>query len=206
VSSAPPREESSLPGEGMCRSSHKTRHRDAEPTSHLRLVKGNPVRASALLDRALRWWRGPAYGEFADGFAGPAAARLEGLRISALEDRTALFVQSGAATEATATARGVMAREPLRERPVELLMRALHIDGRVGEALEVFREFRELLADELGLDPGPQLRDLQTQILQDGSAPHGCSGHRSCWQRPPAAAQGPTCPPSSPPSSAGSRR
>ena len=73
------------------------------------LVDGS-VRAGALLDDALRWWRGPAYGEFADGFAGPAAARLEELRISALEDRAALFVQSGAATEAIATAREVMAR------------------------------------------------------------------------------------------------
>jgi predicted ATPase/DNA-binding SARP family transcriptional activator len=128
----------------------------------------DPVRAGALLDDALLWWRGPAYGEFADGFAGPAAARLEELRISALEDRAALFVQSGASTEAIATAREVMARAPLRERPVELLMRALHIDGRVGEALEVFRAYRELLADELGLDPGPQLRDLETQILRNG--------------------------------------
>jgi predicted ATPase/DNA-binding SARP family transcriptional activator len=128
----------------------------------------DPVRAGELLDDALRWWRGPAYGEFADGFAGPAAARLEELRISALEDRAALFVQSGAATEAIAAAREVVARAPLRERPVELLMRALHIDGRAGEALEVFREYRELVAEELGLDPGPQLRDLETQILQDG--------------------------------------
>ena len=127
----------------------------------------DPARASALLDDALRLWRGPAYGEFADGFAGPAAARLEELRVSALEDRAALFVQCGSATEAIATAREVMAREPLRERPVELLMRALSADGRVGEALEVFREYRELLADELGLDPGPELRALETQILQN---------------------------------------
>jgi predicted ATPase/DNA-binding SARP family transcriptional activator len=128
----------------------------------------DPLRAGTLLDDALRWWRGPAYAEFADGFAGPAAARLDELRISALEDRAALFVQSGAATDAIATAREVMTRAPLRERPVELLMRALHIDARAGEALEVFREYRELLADELGLDPSPQLRDLETQILQDG--------------------------------------
>ena len=154
----------------------------------------DPVRAGTLLDDALRWWRGPAYGEFADGFAGPAAVRLEELRTSALEDRAALFVQSGAATDAIATAREVMAREPLRERPVELLMRALHIDGRSGEALEVFREYRELLADELGLDPGPQLRDLETQILQDGPGTAGFSGHRSCRQHPPTAAHRPTCP------------
>ena len=60
-----------------------------------------------------------------------------------------------------------MAREPLRQRPIELLMRALHADGRAGEAIEAFREYRELLADELGLDPGPELRDLETQILNN---------------------------------------
>ena len=127
----------------------------------------DPVRADALLAEALRLWRGPAYGEFAEGFAGAAAARLEELRVSALEDRAALFVQSGAATDAIATVREVMAREPLRERPVELLMRALHADGRAGEALEVFRQYRELLADELGLDPRLELQALETQILQD---------------------------------------
>ena len=127
----------------------------------------DPRRAGALLDDALRWWRGPAFGEFADGLAGAAAARLEELRLAALEDRSALFLQSGAVTEALTTAREVMSREPLRERPVELVMRALHADGRAGEALEVFRRYRETLADELGLDPGPELRDLEVQILQD---------------------------------------
>ncbi|MDF3051615.1 MAG: AfsR/SARP family transcriptional regulator, partial [Pseudonocardia sp.] len=139
----------------------------------------DPARAGALLDDALRLWRGPAFGEFADGFAAVSAARLEELRVSALEDRAALFVQSGAATDAIATAREVMAREPLRQRPVELLMRALHADGRPGEALEAFRAYRALLADELGLDPGPDLRDVEAQILQ-----HDLGTVRA--QRPPA--------------------
>lgn len=140
---------------------------ESEYRAARRLWSTDAARAGALLDGALRLWRGPALGEFADGFAGAAAARLEELRVSALEDRAALFVQSGAATDAIATAREVMAREPLRERPVELLMRALHADGRAGEALEVFRQYRELLVDELGLDPGLELRDLETQILQN---------------------------------------
>ena len=131
----------------------------------------DPARAAALLDDALRWWRGPAYGEFADDFAGPAAARLEELRMAALEDRVALFLQAGAAAEAVAAARELTAREPLRERPVELLMRALHADGRAGDALEVFRGYRELLADELGLDPGAELRALETRILQADGPP-----------------------------------
>ena len=124
--------------------------------------------------------RPPGYVLVADGFAGAAAARLEELRVSALEDRAALFLQSGAATDAIATIREVMAREPLRERPVELLMRALHADGRAGEALEIFRRYRGLLADELGLDPGPELQALETRILQDD-----LEGARV--QRPPSA-------------------
>ncbi|HSK58940.1 MAG TPA: BTAD domain-containing putative transcriptional regulator [Actinomycetospora sp.] len=147
----------------------------------------DPPRAGALLDDALRWWRGPAFGEFADGLAGAAAARLEELRLAALEDRSALFLQRGAVTEALTTAREVMSREPLRERPVELVMRALQADGRAGEALEVFRRYRETLADELGLDPGPELRDLEVRILQDDlDAPR--------TQRPPAVPDARTAP------------
>lgn len=127
----------------------------------------DPTRAAALLDSALALWRGPAYGEFADGFAGAAATRLEELRLAALEDRAALLLQSGAATDAIASARELMAQEPLRERPVELLMQALHADGRAGEALEIYQQHRALLADELGLDPAPELRALQDRILQD---------------------------------------
>jgi predicted ATPase/DNA-binding SARP family transcriptional activator len=125
------------------------------------------ARAAALLDGALAQWRGPAYGEFADGFARAAATRLEELRLAALEDRAALFLQSGAVTDAIASARELMAREPLRERPVELLMQALHAEGRAGEALEVYRHHRELLADELGIDPSQEMRVLQDRILRD---------------------------------------
>jgi predicted ATPase/DNA-binding SARP family transcriptional activator len=147
----------------------------------------DPRRAGALLDDALRWWRGPAFGEFADGLAHAVAARLEELRLAALEDRSALFLQCGAVTEALTTAREVMSREPLRERPVGLVMRALHADDRTGEALEVFRRYRETLVDELGLDPGPELRGLEVQILQDdlGAPPP---------QRPSAVPAAPTAP------------
>jgi predicted ATPase/DNA-binding SARP family transcriptional activator len=126
-----------------------------------------PAKAATLLDGALALWRGPAYGEFAEGFARAAATRLEELRVAALEDRAALLLQSGAVTDAIASSRELMAGEPLRERPVELLMHALHADGRAGEALEVFRQHRELIADELGIDPAQELRALQERILHD---------------------------------------
>jgi predicted ATPase/DNA-binding SARP family transcriptional activator len=127
--------------------------------------------AEALLDSALGLWRGPAYGEFADGFARAPAARLEELRIAALQDRVALLLRRGD-PEAVARARDLTAQEPLRERPVELLMRALHAGGRTAEALRVYRRYRELLADEIGLDPAPGLRELEGAILRgDVSAP-----------------------------------
>ena len=86
-----------------------------------RLRSEDPGKAAALLDEALALWRGPAYGEFADGFARAAATRLEELRVSALEDRAALLIHCGSASEAVASAGHLVAQQPLRERPVELL-------------------------------------------------------------------------------------
>ncbi|HVE98481.1 MAG TPA: BTAD domain-containing putative transcriptional regulator [Mycobacteriales bacterium] len=127
----------------------------------------DPGAAAVLLDEALALWRGPAYGEFADGFARPAAIRLEELRVVALEDRAALLLACGWPAEAAASAGDLAAREPLRERPVEVLMRALYAAGRSGEALEAFRRYRDDVASELGLDPTPGLRDLEVRILRD---------------------------------------
>jgi len=107
----------------------------------------DPAGAAALLDDALALWRGPAYAEFADSFARSAAIRLEELRLAASEDRAALALRSGATIEAVARARQLADSEPLRERPVELLMRALHAGGRTGDALEAFRGYRDRLAE-----------------------------------------------------------
>jgi predicted ATPase/DNA-binding winged helix-turn-helix (wHTH) protein len=131
----------------------------------------DPGAAVVLLDEALALWRGPAYGEFADGFARPAATRLEELRLAALEDRAALLLACGMPTEAAASASDLAAQHPLRERPVEVLMRALHAAGRTGEALEAFQRHRDHVASELGLDPTPGLRDLEARILRDELEP-----------------------------------
>ena len=103
--------------------------------------------------RSLALWRGPAYGEFATGFAQAPSVRLAELRTAAAEDLVELLIRTGAATDAVAAARELVGDAPLRERPVELLMRALHACGRVADALEAYRAHRQLLADELGLDP-----------------------------------------------------
>lgn len=131
----------------------------------------DPRAAAELLDRALGLWRGTAYAELADGYAQPASVRLEELRTAALEERAALHVAMGEYADAAAAARRLLTAEPLRERPVEVLMTALHADGRSPEALAVFREHRTLLADELGLDPSPGLRALEARILRGDPVP-----------------------------------
>ena len=134
-------------------------------TAGVRLA-ADPHGALAVLDSALARWRGPAYGEFAEGFARAAAARLEDLRTVAREHRVEALLRSGAATTAAATAVDLAAEHPLRERPVELAIRALAGDGRVSEALSAFQRFRDHVRDELGLDPSPALRDLHARVLR----------------------------------------
>jgi predicted ATPase/DNA-binding SARP family transcriptional activator len=131
-----------------------------------RLAAQDPHRAVALLDEALELWRGPAYGEYSEGFARAPATRLDELRTAALEDRAALQLECGAVAEAVAAARELVASEPLRTRPVEVLMRALATDRRPAEALDVYRTHRGVLADELGLDPAASVRELEARILR----------------------------------------
>ena len=132
-----------------------------------RLLDADPDEAARELETVLSLWRGPAYGEFSTSFAQAPSVRLDELRTAAAEDLVELLIRRDATTEAVAAARELTGKAPLRERPVELLMRALHASGRVADALEVYRRHRELLADELGLDPSSGLRELEARILQD---------------------------------------
>jgi predicted ATPase/DNA-binding SARP family transcriptional activator len=152
-----------------------------------RLAASDPAAALTLLEEALGLWRGAAYGEFAERFARAPAVRLEELRSAALEERAALQVECGLVTEAIAGARELVARQPLRTRPVEVLMRALDADGRRAEALDVYRRHRRLLADQLGLDPPETLRHLESRILR-GTGDGG--GNRRPVPAPPAPAAG----------------
>ncbi|MGH9185082.1 MAG: ATP-binding protein, partial [Acidimicrobiales bacterium] len=126
-----------------------------------------PAVAVRLLDEALGLWRGRAYLEVADHAAVQAeATRLEELRADAAEQRAALLLELGDTNEAARAMETAMGEHPFREGPVGLRMRALAQAGRHAEALRVYDAFRRNLAEELGLDPSPELRDLEGEILR----------------------------------------
>jgi predicted ATPase/DNA-binding SARP family transcriptional activator len=127
----------------------------------------NPTLAASILGRALALWRGEAYGDLADeDFVRAEAGRLEELRLVALEERIAAELELGRDAEVLAELRRFADSHPLRERLQAQLMLALYRAGRQSEALEHFAATRRHLDDELGLEPGAELRDLQRRILQ----------------------------------------
>ncbi|MES9537970.1 BTAD domain-containing putative transcriptional regulator [Actinomadura sp. NPDC000600] len=132
------------------------------------LREGDAERAAARLREALGLWRGDALADAAGTpFADAAAVRLEALRVSATEDRLAAELAAGAdPARLAAELEELAARHPLRERPRALLVEALHRAGRSAEALAVFERFRGVLAEELGTDPGRELRDAYLTVLR----------------------------------------
>ena len=134
--------------------------------------------ALTVLDEALGLWRGPALAEFAgQPFAQPEAVRLDELHVVARERRAGLLLSLGATEEAVAALRAVVAGHPERERARGLLMQALYRDGRHTDALATFRSWRRYLSEELGLDPSPELRRMEQDILRHalpGPDPRPC--------------------------------
>jgi len=132
---------------------------------------GAHATAIARFDAALALWRGPAIAEFADrDFARTEAARLDELRASVAEDRVDAVLAAGRHHEAVADCERLVAAQPLRERRWTQLMLALYRDGRQGEALAAYRRLRDLLAEQLGVDPGPQAREMEAAILRHDAA------------------------------------
>ena len=126
--------------------------------------------AAAMLREALALWRGPALADVADGpFALAEAARLEEARLTALEERVDAELACGRHAELTAELDSLTRAHPLRERLWGQRMLALYRCGRQVEALRVYRELRKLLAEDVGLQPGPALSALETAILQQSS-------------------------------------
>ncbi|MEO3925679.1 BTAD domain-containing putative transcriptional regulator [Micromonosporaceae bacterium B7E4] len=128
---------------------------------------GPPQPALDRLDRALGWWRGPAYAGFDDeSWARPERSRLEELRLHAVESRAEALLALGRAAEVVADLDAHVAEHPWREEAWRLLALALYRADRQGDALAVLRRARRLLLDQLGVDPGPRLRRLETDILR----------------------------------------
>jgi DNA-binding SARP family transcriptional activator len=126
-----------------------------------------PSRKAVLLREALDLWRGPALAEFREEpFAEAAARRLAELRLYAVEERIDADLELGEHARLVPELEALVEEEPLRERPRGQLMIALYRCGRQAEALARYRDGRTLLVDELGIEPGPALQELERAILR----------------------------------------
>ena len=130
------------------------------------LEAGRYAEAAETLRTALDLWRSPVLADLADyAFTRPEAARLEELRLAALEARIDADLALGRHDALTAELEQLAAEHPLRERLHGQLMLALYRCGRQAEALAAYRRARDLLADELGIDPGEPLQRLHASVL-----------------------------------------
>jgi DNA-binding SARP family transcriptional activator/tetratricopeptide (TPR) repeat protein len=126
---------------------------------------GDVAGAAAAVDQALALWRGPAFAGVPGPFAEAERQRLGELRTAAAEERADLLLDQARAVEAAAELTALAAEFPLRERARGLLMIALYRCGRQAEALQVFHDVRDRLAEELGIDPSAELTNIYQQVL-----------------------------------------
>jgi DNA-binding SARP family transcriptional activator len=126
--------------------------------------------ASGQLAAALRLWRGQPLADVRSPLLAAELPRLAELRLAALESRIDADLHLGRHHEVTAELAALAAAEPLREHVHELLMLALYRSGQQAAALAAYRQARKRLVDELGVEPGPALRELNQRILQSDPA------------------------------------
>jgi len=130
------------------------------------LAPPDPVASLDLYETALGLWRGAAYADvLGEPFVVGEATRLEEMRLSALEERNDVLLELGRHAELVGELSGLVNEHPLRERLQGQLLLALYRAGRQADALRAFGRARAILVDELGIDPGPDLRRLEQQIL-----------------------------------------
>src|SRR5581483_654494 len=157
-------------------------------TARATLSSGDAVGASAQIRDALSLWRGTPLSDFTyESFAQPAISRLEELRLAAIQERIEADLSIGRHVELVAELEELARKYPVVERFRAQLMLALYRSGRQAEALAVYKETRRALVEALGIEPSPDLHELEQAILrQDSSlALEGRSGTEA--ERTPAA-------------------
>ncbi len=130
------------------------------------IVRDDPVAAAETLRTALDLWRGEPLEDFTyEPFAAAEITRLDGLRLDTVENRIEADLRCGLANELVVELEGLVDGSPLRERPISQLVLALYRSGRQAEALQALQRYRTRLREELGLEPSPELRRLEEQVL-----------------------------------------
>jgi DNA-binding SARP family transcriptional activator/Tfp pilus assembly protein PilF len=129
-------------------------------------LAADPVRAASLLDEALRLWRGPLLADVPQTtLIDTEAERTHEMRLAATELRIEAALACGRAAQVIAELRRLVAENPIREGLWLLLMRALDESGRHAEALDTYTQARQVISDELGVDPGAELQRMYAQLL-----------------------------------------
>jgi YVTN family beta-propeller protein len=130
------------------------------------VAAGDPASARDALGAALALWRGPALADLLyQPFASSESERLEERRLLALEERIDADIALGGGSELVAELERLVAEQPFRERLLGQLMLALYRSGRQAEALGAYQAARKRLAEELGLEPSPELQELERRVL-----------------------------------------
>jgi DNA-binding SARP family transcriptional activator len=157
-------------------------------SARVALAAGQSEDAFALLSEARALWRGPPLAEFTyEPFAQASIARLEELRLNADEELIEAQLALGRHQQVVSELESLVREHPFRERPRGQLMLALYRCGRQAQALEAFQQARRALVEELAVEPGEALRELEQAILrQDPSLQAPTAGQSAAERSPPA--------------------
>ena len=141
-------------------------------TQHVERSRGlaaadDPARALAEMDRALALWRGEPFGDLTAPFVDERRSQLVEQRWTAENERAALLVTVGAHDRAVATLEDMTAETPYSERRWAMLIGALHAAGRRRDALLAYRQIDRMLREDIGIDPGPELRAAELRVLEE---------------------------------------
>ena len=151
------------------------------------LAAGHPERAAAALEEAMSLWRGPPLADLAyEPFAQREIARLGDLRVAALEHQIEAKLALGAHAELVGQLETLIGDHPYRERLRAQLMLALYRSDRQADALQAYQDTRRTLVDELGIEPGQHLRELERAILAQDPALRPAPAEEPAEAEPPA--------------------